>query len=316
MKYDVKYLTAESEAIFGSAARGDADAISDRDILIVDDNYETLRRRSDELKGAGFSVASYTFSKLEALAQKGALFIQHLKLESNILSDRRRRLTHILMNFSPKSSYQQEIESNKYLAALISTHPATSNGALWAADVLYVAARNFGILSLAERGIHHYSYRMIADAMADTGMVGKNGHSSLLKLRLFKSLYRAHETVRNQTVQNEVDNALINLPMEAFPRTSIPIDPYMCISNARVNASGVAYHRLRRMEKWLISASELDTNFRSLHVAKQVSRWIDNPRAYAQISINSEPIMIVEMQNILKNDIDIHKYMSNYSAAR
>lgn len=82
-------LRAEAEAIFGSAARGDADAISDRDILIVDDDCDVLRKRSVILKNDGFSVASYTFRKLQALAQHGALFLQHLKLEAVIISDRR-----------------------------------------------------------------------------------------------------------------------------------------------------------------------------------------------------------------------------------
>ena len=73
-------MLAASEAIFGSCARGRTDALSDRDILIVDDDREVLRARASVLMADGKSVAPYTFLKLEKLAVNGALFIQHLRL--------------------------------------------------------------------------------------------------------------------------------------------------------------------------------------------------------------------------------------------
>ena len=65
---------AKAEAVFGSASRGDNDALSDRDILIVDTDIHLLNRRQAALEASGWSVASYTFAKLNALVRKGALF--------------------------------------------------------------------------------------------------------------------------------------------------------------------------------------------------------------------------------------------------
>lgn len=128
--------TAASEAIFGSAARGDADTMSDRDILIVDDNVTVLRERAKALTDEGWSVAAYTFAKLFALCGKGALFIQHIKLESSLLVDQDGRLERVLADFELRASYQNEIHENGKLAALAGVAPQGARGCLLAADIL------------------------------------------------------------------------------------------------------------------------------------------------------------------------------------
>jgi predicted nucleotidyltransferase len=45
--------SAASEAVFGSAARGDADHLSDRDYLILDDDKDVLSQRAKELEAEG-----------------------------------------------------------------------------------------------------------------------------------------------------------------------------------------------------------------------------------------------------------------------
>lgn len=51
---------ADAEAIYGSSSRGDSDALSDRDILVVDSDINVLRRRRQLLEQGGWSVATYT----------------------------------------------------------------------------------------------------------------------------------------------------------------------------------------------------------------------------------------------------------------
>lgn len=58
--------------LYGSAARGDADDLSDRDILRVDDS-------------AHVSDCAYSWDDLHKMHAYGSLFLQHLKLEAKVL---------------------------------------------------------------------------------------------------------------------------------------------------------------------------------------------------------------------------------------
>lgn len=42
---------------------------------------------------------------------------------------------------------------------------------MWAADVLYVTVRDFGVLSLAERGPYVFAYDAILDALREEGFL-------------------------------------------------------------------------------------------------------------------------------------------------
>ncbi len=114
---------ASSEAIFGSIVRGDNDSLSDKDILIVDDCISILSARKEVLESEGWSVASYTFKKLKALSDNGALFIQHLKQESSITHDKDNKLSDALRAFKPKHSYHVDLRANLQLAIMHLTTP-------------------------------------------------------------------------------------------------------------------------------------------------------------------------------------------------
>lgn len=281
---------AESEALFGSVSRGDCDRLSDRDILIVDDDIKLLQRRSAFLKQKGWSVASYTFGKLNTLADRGALFLQHLKLEASIVTDRTGRLVKVLNNFEAKKDYSAELAENSDLANLARYRPSGKLGDLWAADVLYVAVRNHGILKLAELRQHAYAYSDVLIAMRDFGWIDEQAVAPLLKLRLAKSLYRAGENNIPECYPNAwLDQAFSYLPLELQSSPAIMASPVAVLINARNLAESVpSYHRLRALERALVALQTLGISGSDHAAFVKLKSWIENPRAYASMATVNE----------------------------
>lgn len=276
---------ASSEAVFGSASRGDTDAFSDRDILIVDDDIEVLKMRQKALEASGWSVASYTFKKLIFLIEKKALFIQHLREESKLLRDTSGRLAALLSTFQPKNSYKTELHQNALLADLASIRPIGPTGTLWASDVLYVAMRNFGVLYLAEQKRYLFSFTRILEALADLGVIRGDALPALVKLRMAKTCYRSKQFISEAEANAILCNALEFLPDGFFPRHSISADPYKILLDAQeMPELAPAYHRLRNLERYFIALSHSNPSKYTLTNLEKLQSWIENPRAYASIA--------------------------------
>jgi hypothetical protein len=290
-------LRTASEAIFGSSARGEMDQLSDRDILIVDDDVKLLRKRAQVLKAEGWSVASYTFSKLEALASKRALFIQHLKLEAEVTADQNNRLARLFDSYHPKQRYDRELAANARLADLVSMLPAGSMSELWAADVLYVTVRNFGVLWLAGKQVYLFSFDRILDALCDANLINVDGATSLRQLRFMKCLYRTSEIAPRGRVLATIRQALVSLPDAGFPAGVSVVSPDEVLCSAAPPSNAPAYLILRDLEKRLLAARSLHGN--KLHDArlKSLQRWIANPRAYANLAAS----MAADLRSTLRN---------------
>lgn len=284
---------ASSEALFGSASRGEQDDLSDRDILIVDDNVEVLTARASQLSDEGASVASYTFAKLKALARQGALFLQHLKLESRITTDRNGRLADLLTQFQPKDDYTSEIAENRKLAALAGTVPVGPRGSLFAADVLYVAVRNFGVLTLAQQGVHVFAFHQVVAEMAKAGLIAER-HSALSSLRFLKCLYRSGERADAGTgdsaVEKAVRDALAILPSDHFPTEFQLVEP-QAIVFARHHGNRSPYLELRDLERRWLALNQLEPDLVPVGRLMKLQSWIQNPRAYSSISARLAPAL-------------------------
>ncbi len=279
-----------SEALFGSQSRGDADAFSDRDILIVDDDHVALSKRREILESDGWSVASYTFRKLETLAQKRALFLQHLKFEAKITRDVGGRLRDILDDFAPKQDYSAELIENAQLASIARLRPDTTLGSLWACDVLYVAVRNFGILALASKGCHVYGYSDVLGHLVEFGMLREAAVPSLLKLRFAKSLYRSSIEVPNRRARILLDAAVAHLPDHVTVGPFRALSPRDLISNVEnLPAGSPNYHRLRSLERTYVALLSLAPVVAQQPEFTTLRRWIRNPRAYAGYASQHEP---------------------------
>jgi hypothetical protein len=289
--------TASAEAVFGSASRGDGDELSDRDILIVDADTRVLARRQIELEGAGWSVASYTYKKLRALVKRRALFVQHLKMESRVLKDVYGELGAILKEFQPKRSYHTEIAENASLAHMVSVWPKTARGAMWAADVLYVAARNFGILYLASQGEYTFSYSRVLESLCNAGILRGSAIPELMKLRIIKTHYRYGSHIAREQSEETLRRALVALPPLVFPMRSIGIDPESALSAAMQLPKGIpAYHRVRNLERSYIALLGACDSNDVAEKYRAVVRWIENPRAYGSYAETYEGELIDSMR--------------------
>jgi hypothetical protein len=286
-----------AEAIFGSVSRGRADELSDRDILLVGDRYSTLTDRASELKASGWSVACYTWAKLDSLSRSGALFIQHLKDEAEIVADVGVRLQTLLDAFRPKKSYLPEILVNSQLSGVAALRPATRDGALWAADVLYVSLRNFGVLYLASQQRYIFDFVEIVDELIGYGIIHAASRSDIVRLRMAKSLYRTGEQVPPDRAERILAEATRWLPAEWFPGEFVKWSPMKILRAAKtMGSSSPPYHRLRNLERTYLALRSVCPDATDSAQMHKLLQWIENPRSYAAIA----GYMEAEMMTFLK----------------
>jgi hypothetical protein len=193
----VNFVICNSEAIFGSSARRSCDHLSDQDYLIVDDNHQRRRDRKRSLEQSGWSVAAYTWSRLERLVDTGALFAQHLKQEALITTDYNNRLKETLSKFNPKPSYQDDFDQTCRLIIAVTSNVTTLEERNWCFDVLAVAVRNAGVLALADHGLYEFSYEKIIQTLGHIRQLTDNDIRRLLSLRKYKAGYRAGHKTQN-----------------------------------------------------------------------------------------------------------------------
>lgn len=282
--------TASAEMIFGSTARGDTDTLSDRDILIADDDTRLLNRRGSDLRERGWSVAPYTFAKLEALSSRGALFIQHLRKEGKLIVDTHGRLGTLLRHYKPLNDYSHDLADNAHLSRLIA-EVTPGRGELFAADLLYVAVRNFGVLWLASRGIHIYAFDKIIEALEEHGALTTSKSTNFQQLRTFKSLYRSGELPNGSHIVSLINSILSLLPKSYFPQECKVVRPQRVINALSSEEGASAYLILRDLEKRLIAMEDIIGQPIENENINKLRSWIINPRAYANLSASMAPTL-------------------------
>ena len=122
-------------------ARRDCDGMSDKDVLIVTDNRELREQYAAYLRVNGWSPVWFTWGRLDRAVTGQGLFMQHLKLEARIFSDRNRRLRESLNRFRVKAEYDREVAGSQELLGVLERVPNCLPGRYWALDVLSVGLR-------------------------------------------------------------------------------------------------------------------------------------------------------------------------------
>ncbi len=116
--------------LFGSAARKNGDAFSDRDIFVLCKDLplaELLKLKQNFILprvGEGDGVSCYRHKDVLLMVRKGSLFLWHLKLQGNIIFSKDGVLEKIFAMLKPYENYEKDLNDcvdllgdvKKYLA--------------------------------------------------------------------------------------------------------------------------------------------------------------------------------------------------------
>ena len=185
-------VKVESLCVFGSSARGTEDNLSDRDILVVAEDSIRRTEIAKQWTGIGWSVAAYSPSRFLKLVETGSLFIQHLKFEGQILRDNGGWLETVLQFARPNTSYAKDKSDSVFLVKPIERLSTNSRigTQLLAADLSYVAVRNFGICHLADKGLFTFDFDQIVSQISVEFELSSDEENVLKSLRQGKAAYR------------------------------------------------------------------------------------------------------------------------------
>jgi hypothetical protein len=109
--------TPTSIWLYGSSARGDADAQSDVDILVVSDDRDWMRTLDRSALTAiikdshVISPMHFTWREIDGMVDYGSLFLHHLKLEGRPVARDNDRLTDLLATLPPYRRAGQEVRA-------------------------------------------------------------------------------------------------------------------------------------------------------------------------------------------------------------
>lgn len=226
-----------SIALFGSRARGDADSLSDADLLVVSDIL--IDREVNSYAAAGYSVSSFTWPQLAAMSTDGSLFLQHLKQESIILQDPKDRLASVLSDFRPSLDQSKKLRENLGLFQLTRGTPPEPETVGWAFDVLAVAVRNHAVLLAAEEQRFIFSFNELTRWTAAKFDLTREEEALFLELRSLKRMYRSSgpklefdyaQLLATQRLVDRIFGAnCVGAPLDLleFARIRLDVDPSM-----------------------------------------------------------------------------------------
>lgn len=263
-----------SIAIFGSSLRSDFDKYSDKDLLVVADDYKTLEELKTIYSKDNWSISFYTYSKLRYLSKNGSLFIKHLQQESKIISDENDRLERILNKFNPKSNYKKDIKDCVNYFDILKMVPNTSLGYAWFCDSLYVGLRNYLVFKNAENGIFEFSFIKLLKGLKDQRKIKQSDIEILKELRVVKRNYR--EGILDELPSISFIEKVIPIAKAIGIIKTVKIIDSMTFQNI-VNQDIISkrfnpYQRLRLVEGYYCSQ---DFNI------PEIKKVISNPQFYA-----------------------------------
>ena len=264
-----------SVCFFGSAARSSTDPLSDRDVLVTARSLKATRPYVRELESKGCSVALFSHARLKRMVAAGSLFVQHLKMEGKIIQDSEHWLEDCLGGFSPKNSYEEDINKSFDLIRPLERLMDESSSCQLASDLGYVFIRNYAINRLACQRVYLFDYRSILEELQGRQRFSDLCLNRLIDLRKGKHAYRAGMShVSKKSLGHEVASSIL----EACPELNLEA----VSSSTNIRRFNLPYATLRDCEAALLSKESFCSSARiNKKRLDQVQRLIRKPREYS-----------------------------------
>ncbi|WP_455851705.1 hypothetical protein [Pantoea endophytica] len=167
----------------GSAARGDSNKNSDRDIVCIWNGKAPNYTRITEEHG---ETIFYSIESIDKMREKGSLFLTHLDIDSKYITGDV-KLTNSFSGYRPpKALVKSNLLDTVCFIKSIGWYPDTMLGHFWLCDVLYVSLRNFLFCQNALNDNYLFGYK---NALRNFNLSARET-SIMLLLRNAKYLFR------------------------------------------------------------------------------------------------------------------------------
>lgn len=263
-----------SIAIYGSSTRENFDQYSDKDILIVGESYKNIKTIIVEYENQGFSVSTYTYSKLNFMSLNGSLFIDHLVKESKILIDYDQKFDFILKNHISKKPSFKEFQDNKNYFKILEFLPNSKKGFGWFCDCLYIGFRNYLILLSAKKNKFNFSYITLLEELKNDNLIDENEIEILRELRVIKRNYRekVNDELPSKSYLLKVLKILKRLNLIDNTKILDKVDFQNFVEISMKNEELGHYQKMRLIEMYYYLNGKEN---------KEIERIICNPQFYA-----------------------------------
>lgn len=273
--------------IFGSQVSGGSDDKSDHDLLIV---CEGGNKRSliEKYSKIGYSVSAYTPKQLEFMQKKGSLFIQHLKYESKILSDKDGKFKRFIEGCPLIRPTPKEISQSResILNAIQSPKGRILLG--WKADYLFVLSRDYFVKYFARNNDLIFNTKRLSTEISNEFNLSADEVNIFLRLREYKSNYRNGE-INQGNIARDIEewvsilSKVLGLAGWAAHRRDLYIN---CLEHHELKST---YDLLRYIESLRILFPEITL---SSDTEKRIHKVITCPNHYSSTSASSKNFLI------------------------
>lgn len=175
---------------FGSRVRGDSDAFSDRDVLLIGANWLDLGAEKTTWEDLGCSVSCFTWDRAKFLVSNGSLFFKHIIDEGVLVDGSPEQYQELVTAWCPAASYDNEIYENLDVLEVLSFTPRSNLGLNVAVDIIITSVRNILIKRLASKGFYVFAWDSVFHTAAALGEIRGSDVRVFLLARKIKNLYR------------------------------------------------------------------------------------------------------------------------------
>jgi predicted nucleotidyltransferase len=155
--FDPQMRASRFVALIGSQSRGDYDARSDCDVLVIGSAPPKLSTALEKEYGCKLSLVTYDWKTFHRLYKRGSLFLYHALTEGRLLEGDLSSWHKLRDNFSVQTDFRKEL--TQCLARIrLFEHPRAFGGHFLTPLVFaFTQVKNASIFFLAHKGIHIFN---------------------------------------------------------------------------------------------------------------------------------------------------------------